>query len=380
MSCLFGFVGNETATAIARFEAEVFRVGARLIALGGCAFFLGCASGSSSSSSVERTFTNPVLERGADPWVFFNDGFYYYMHTTARNLTVWKTRSIADLQDAERKVVWTPPSSGPYARNVWAPEIHFLRGKWYIYFAADDGHNANHRTWVLENASPDPLQGEWVMKGKLTDATDRWAIDASVFENRGRLYVMWSGWEHETNGVQSIYLAAMKNPWTIEGPRVRISTPEYPWEKFGALTPNPQTGDPAQVDVNEGPQMLKRGNKLFVVYSASGCWTDNYCLGLLTANANSNLLDPVSWKKSPEPLLVTRPEAKAYAPGHCSFFKSPDAKEDWIIYHANPEPGQGCGRFRSPRAQRISWKADDTPDFGQPVPLDTPMRRPSGEQ
>jgi GH43 family beta-xylosidase len=116
---------------------------------------------------------------------------------------------------------------------------------------------------------------------------------------------------------------------------------------------------------------------LFLIYSASGCWTESYCLGMLTAHADSNLLDPASWKKSPEPVLTARPEAQAFAPGHCSFFKSPDGTEDWIIYHANSGPGQGCGRFRSPRAQRISWKADGTPDLGQPIPLATPIRRPS---
>jgi GH43 family beta-xylosidase len=101
---------------------------------------------------------------------------------------------------------------------------------------------------------------------------------------------------------------------------------------------------------------------------------------MLTADANSDLLNAASWKKSPRPVFSSRPEAQAYAPGHCSFFKSPDGKEDWVIYHANPEPGQGCGRFRAPRAQKISWKADGTPDFGQPLPLATPVLRPSGEK
>lgn len=330
--------------------------------------------------SATNTFTNPVLRSGADPWVFQKDGWYYYMNSMGQNLTLWKTRGIPDLRKAERKVVWRPPASGPFSKNLWAPEIHFLEGKWYIYFAADAGDNPSHRVWVLENAAPDPMQGEWVMKGKLTDATDRWAIDASVFENQGRLYAIWSGWEYETNGVQGIYIAAMKNPWTIEGPRAHISTPTFPWETVGDLQVNPANGDPAHVDVNEGPEMLKHGDKLFLIYSASGCWTEHYCLGMLSATVGSNLLDPASWKKSPEPLLVARPDAQAYAPGHCGFFKSPDGSEDWIIFHANSEPGQGCGHFRSPRAQKISWKPDGTPDFGQPIPLTTPIRRPAGEQ
>jgi len=325
-------------------------------------------------------FTNPLLPSGADPWVCQKDGVYYYMNTTGRNLTLWRTRHMPDLRHAEKKVVWQPPASGPYSKELWAPEIHFLAGKWYIYFAADAGRNPGHRIWVLENASPDPMAGEWVMKGKLADATDCWAIDATVFEHRGRMYAVWSGWEGATNGVQGIYIAAMQNPWTIEGPRTRISVPQYAWERVGDLQPNAARGDPAHVDVNEGPEILQRGDKLFLIYSASGCWTEQYCLGMLTASADQDLLESQSWKKSPEPVFTARPEAQAYAPGHCGFFQSPDGTEDWIIYHANSEPGQGCGRFRSPRAQRFSWKADGTPDFGRPIPLSTPLRRPAGEK
>ena len=329
-------------------------------------------SGGHSDSS--ETFTNPLLPAGADPWVTYEDGFYYYMHTTGHNLTLWKTRSLADLSAAEKKVVWTPPPSGPYAHGIWAPELHRLDGAWYIYFAADAGTNATHRLWVLENTAADPLQGTWVMKGKLAAPSDRWAIDGSVFAHEGRRYAVWSGWEGEVNGVQHLYIARMENPWTIEGERVMISTPTYPWEKVGDLP-----GDPPHVDVNEGPQVLKRNGRIFLVYSASGCWTDHYALGLLTADADSDLLDPAAWTKSPAPVFTSSPEAGAYGTGHHSFFTSPDGTEDWILYHANPEPGQGCGSHRSPRAQRFTWKADGTPDFGRPVPLGVPIRRPSGE-
>ena len=147
------------------------------------------------AQAAQGTFANPVLPSGPDPWVTFRDGYYYYMHTTGRNLTVWKTRSLADLATAEKKVVWTPPASGPCSRDIWAPELHFLQGKWYIYFAADDGANRSHRMWVVENPSTDPLEGEWTLKGKVADADDRWAIDGSVFESGKRMYMVWSGWE-----------------------------------------------------------------------------------------------------------------------------------------------------------------------------------------
>ncbi len=333
------------------------------------------------------TFTNPLLPTGPDPWVIVKDGVYYYMNTVGTNLTIWKTRSIADLKTAEKKVVWRPPSTGPYSHEVWAPELHFMEGKWYIYFAADAGTNQSHRLWVLENDAADPLQGQWTMKGKLADPSDKWAIDPTVFENRGKLYAAWSGWEGDVNGVQSIYIAEMENPWTIKGRRSRISTPEYPWEKMGDRSlkrdaeknPALDVEEPVHIDVNEGPEVLQHGDKIFMVYSASACWTDFYELGMLTANASDDLLDPASWKKSPGAVFWQSPKAHAYGSGHNSFFQSPDGKQDWIIYHANSEPNQGCATHRAPRAQPFTWKADGTPDFGRPVAAGVPIPRPSGE-
>jgi GH43 family beta-xylosidase len=241
--------------------------------------------------------------------------------------------------------------------------------------------------WVIENASPDPLQGEWTMKGKLADDSDKWAIDASVFENRGRMYAVWSGWQGDENGTQSIYIAELKNPWTIKGKRTRISTPNHTWEQVGDLplrggpeqNPGANTADPPHVNVNEGPEILQHGGKVFLIYSASGCWTNFYELGMASTSASSNLLKSSSWQKTALPVFWESPSAHAYGTGHNGFFKSPDGKEDWIIYHANSEPNQGCGGKRSPRAQPFTWKADGTPDFGRPVPIGKAIPAPSGE-
>ncbi len=332
------------------------------------------------SQAAPGTFTNPLLPRGADPWSIYKDGYYYYTHTTGNRLELWKTRSLADLEEAPHQTIWTPPASGPYSKNIWAPEIHFLAGKWYVYFAADDGKNKNHRLWVLENASSDPMQGTWTLKGKLADRTDKWAIDGSVFEHRGKLYLVWSGWEGDVNGRQDIYIARMKNPWILKGKRVLLSTPTYPWERDGDLPREAGSTEPAHVDVNEGPQVLRHRDQLFMVYSASGCWTDNYRLGMLTASAKSRLLRPASWRKHPEPVFQSSPDDGVFAPGHNSFFKSPDGTEDWILYHANDEPGQGCGRDRSPRAQKFTWNADGTPLFGKPLPTSAVLAVPSEKQ
>lgn len=329
-----------------------------------------------SVATAQGTFTNPLLPTGPDPWVEYHDGFYYYMNTTGKNLTLWKTRSMADLSTAPKKVIWTPPASGPYSHEIWAPEIHFLDGKWYVYFAADAGTNDSHRIWVIENAAPDPFQGDWTFKGKLADPADKWAIDASVFEDQGRLYFIWSGWDGDENGTQSIYIARLKNPWTVEGKRARLSTPEYPWEKVGDIPDYLKTGNPPHIDVNEGPEILKRDAKIFLVYSASACWTDYYSLGMLTADSGADLLNPTVWEKSSRPVFQGSDQSHVYATGHNSFFKSNDGKQDWILYHANSEPHQGCSWHRSPRAQPFTWNSDGTPDFGTPVPAGKALPRP----
>ncbi len=339
-----------------------------------CQLLFCCLPATNVVAQPAATFTNPLLPAGADPWCIFKNGFYYYTHTTGKNITIWKTKSIAQLGTAQKKIVFTPPATGPFSKEIWAPEIHFLRGKWYIYFAADSGNNVDHRLWVLENDAADPLDGEWKVKGKLTTPGDKWSIDGSVYEHNKELYLIWSGWEGDINFQQNIYICAMINPWTTTGERVKLSAPKLPWETHGDLD-NPN--DVPHVSVNEGPQILASNDKLFLIYSASGCWTEFYALGMLTASAESNLMDAASWEKSPQPVFKKNDANKVFAPGHNSFFKSPDGKEDWILYHANNKEGEGCGEFRSPRAQRFLWKPDGSPDFGIPVNTSQAIKIPS---
>lgn len=330
-----------------------------------------------AQDAAKKTFTNPILPSGADPWIMYKDGYYYYTNTSGNALTLRRTRNIADLANAPKTVVWTPPAGTMYSKEIWAPEIHFLQNKWYMYFAADDGKNDHHRLYVIENSSADPMKGEWTFKGQITDATNKWAIDGSVFSHKGQLYFIWSGWEGDHNGQQDIFIAKMKNPYTIEGKRVKISSPQYAWEKNGDLD---KSGDPPHVNVNEGPEVLVHDNKLYLIYSASGCWTDDYALGMLSASANADPLDPASWTKHPEPVFKGSKDNSVYAPGHNSFFKSPDGREDWILYHANPAPGCGCGGKRSPRMQRFTWNQDGTPNFGIPVKEGMELPVPSGSK
>ncbi len=332
------------------------------------------AQTASAGVSSGGAFKNPLLPSGPDPWVISYKGMYYYMNTTGRNLTIWATKDVTDLKNAQKKVVWTPPATGPYSKDIWAPELHRLDGRWYLYFAADDGHNESHRIYALENPSENPLEGDWAFKGQVNDPTNKWAIDASVFEVRGQRYMIWSGWKGDSDGEQDIFLAHMRNPWTIDSERVEVSSPQYPWEHVGDLPDRPTL---PHVEVNEGPEMLQHGDDLFLVYSGSACWTDYYALGVLRAKAGDDLLQPSSWHKYDHPFLKQDPENSVFGTGHNGFFKSPDGKQDWIVYHANSARHEGCGSMRSPRAQPFTWNADGTPNFGRALATDTPLEKPS---
>ncbi len=318
----------------------------------------------SPNVNAQKTFANPLLEYGPDPYSTYHEGYYYYTHTMQDRLVLFKTKNLADLKNAEKKTIWIAPKNTDYSAEIWAPEFHFIKGKWYVYFAADNGSNNTHRMYVLENDSKDPMKGDWLFKGKIAAQTDKWAIDGNVFTYKKQLYMIWSGWEGDTNGQQNIYIAKMKSPTEIESDRVLISSPKNQWELHGALHDDV---NPPQVNVNEGPQFLSHKNKVFIIFSASGCWTDNYSLGLLTFTGKDNLLEPSSWIKSETPILSQSHQTKVYAPGHNSFFKSPNGKEDWILYHANSNPGEGCGMKRSPRMQQIKWGINGNPVIGDPV-------------
>jgi GH43 family beta-xylosidase len=320
--------------------------------------------------TVDTSFTNPLLSSGPDPWVIQKDTLYYYSNTLGNRISVYQTNKMSALSGSRITTVWTPPVSGPYSKEIWAPEIHFLQNKWYVYFAADDGSNLNHRIYAIECDDADPMTGTWTFKGKIADtADDRWAIDASVFEYNAQMYMIWSGWPGSVNTEQDIYIARMKDPLTIEGARVKISSPTNDWEKAGA--------PPA---VNEGPEaIINPSGQLVLTFSASGCWTDNYALGFLLLKSGGDPLNPADWTKSATPIFQTVPGNGAYSPGHNGFFTSRDGKESWIIYHANALAGQGCGDTRSPRMQKYTWNADGTPNFGAPVKINEQLHKPGGE-
>lgn len=322
------------------------------------------------AGSVSKTFMNP-LRKGADPFITKYKGKYYTVFNEKGGFAVTESRFLTRFE--KKEVVWTPPANAWNSFNLWAPEIHNLNGKWYIYYAGS-GHRGEpfyaQRTGVLESDNP---FGPYIDKGKFYTGDDPglkkdncWAIDMTVLQHEGKMYAIWSGWErlhdhHDVN--QNLYIAEMKNPWTV-GKRVLLSKPELDWER----------GD--HIVLQEGPQLLKHGDDVFILYSTRGSWTEHYKLGQLRLSKGAkDLLDPRSWEKSLQP--VFQGTSSVHGLGHASMTTSPDDKEYWIYYHSKAEIGGGWNN-REVYLQRFDFDKNGNPVFGAPKGRGE-MKRPSGE-
>lgn len=310
--------------------------------------------------ALSAVASEPLIAQRADPQVFKHTDDYYYFAATVPaydRIELRRSETLTGLGKADAVTVWRAHKEGPMARHIWAPEIHFIDGKWYIYFAAGSSQDKwAIRIYVLSNASANPLAGDWKEEGQLNTGWESFALDATTFEHKGTRYLAWAQHTPSIEGNTDIYIAKMESPTKITGKAVKLSHPELPWEIIG-------------FKVNEGPAILKKNGRIFMTYSASA--TDaNYCLGMLTADENADLLDPKSWQKSQKPVLATNAELKLFGPGHNSFTVDKDGS-DVLVFHArsyrdikgdplnNPD--------RSTYLRKVEWNADGTPRFDGPL-------------
>ena len=346
--------------------SAVRRVLAVMALTAAAAMLAGCAPRPPAArpTADAATFENPIKVAGADPFVVQWKGSYLLIES--RDGGIWITRSarndLTDFDSGSQVKIWSAPADGPDCADVWAPELHAIGDRWYVYFAATtcDKNNANHRMFVLESSSADPL-GSYVDKGRISDAADRWAIDGTQFAWQGKRYFVWSGWPGRKNGQQNLYIARMSSATKLVGTGVLLAEPTEPFERNA-------------MPIEEGPEALIHGGVLRVVYSASGSWTDDYCLGMLTFRGGDPL-DRAAWTKSPKPVFAS--SAAVFGPGHGSFVKSPDGTQDWLVYHSARYSGAGWDRVIN--AQPFTWRSDGSPDFGRPIGPDTHQKLPSGQ-
>jgi GH43 family beta-xylosidase len=337
---------------------------------------IGCtraATVASPAAAPSCTFANP-LGAGADPWVVRRGNSYYFIKSQDRRIRVASANHLADVFTAPARAVWTAPDTGWNRTNIWAPELHFIDGRGYIYYAAGRSGPpfTSQHAGVLQSTGDDPF-GPYVDRGMLytgdsvgTGGGDRWSIDLTVGRIGGRDYAVWSGWAQNAptdRTPQQLYIAPMENPWTIAANRVLLSAPDADWERGPEL------------DLQEGPELLRHGRDVFIVYSTRDSWLKEYALGQLRLrDTSANPLDPRSWTKTGP---VFTGNARVYGVGHASFVTTPDESEQWIVYHSKDSPAPGWKR--SVRMQSLQWSGDGAPSFGAAASDGERIPLPSGD-
>jgi GH43 family beta-xylosidase len=280
-------------------------------------------------NGVITEYNKPFIEQRADPYVYRHaDGNYYFTASVPDydKIILRKSPTLQGLADAEEKCIWTKHESGDMSKHIWAPELHYIDGKFYIYFAASRAEEIwRLRPYILECTGQDPLNDEWIEKGMIQRSDDdiysfkSFSLDSTILENKGELYYIWAEKVAAGIGISNLYIAKMESPTKLSTAQVLLTTPDYDWERV-------------DIWVNEGPAVLKKDGKIFLTYSASATG-ECYCLGMLSIDEDDDLLDPRAWEKEKKPVLASDREKGFYGPGHNSFTKLPDGR-DVCVFHA----------------------------------------------
>jgi len=306
----------------------------------------------------------PIILQRADPCIRrFTDGWYYFTASVPAydRIELRRARTIAGLPTAPPVDVWKKPDTGPFSELIWAPEIHHLFGAWHVYFAAAPSRAIKddlfqHRMYVISTTAANPLEGKWSSPVRVDTGIDSFCLDATAFTHRGATYYVWAQKDPAIRGNSNLYIARMASATSLATPPVRLSVPEFEWEIRGFW-------------VNEGPSVLVRHGRVFISYSASAT-DENYCMGLLHAREDADLLDPRRWTKSPQPVFRTDYEHKIYGPGHNSFTVAEDGETDLLVYHARTYTEIAGDPLWDPNrhtyVKPLKWNAQGLPVFGRP--------------
>ncbi len=306
----------------------------------------------------------PLILQRADPCIRRHlDGWYYFTASVPAydRIELRRARSIAGLVSAPTVDVWHKPDAGPCSELIWAPEIHRVFGAWHVYFAAAPSRAIKddlfqHRMYVISTPAENPLAGTWSDPVRIETGIDSFSLDATTFTHRGSTYYVWAQKDPAIPGNSNLYIARMASATQLATKPVRLSVPEYDWETRGFR-------------VNEGPSVVIRHGRVFLSYSASAT-DENYCMGLLCAPDDADLLDPHHWTKSPEPVFRTDYEHKIYGPGHNSFTVAEDGTTDLLVYHARTYTEIVGDPLWDPNrhtyVKPLRWDAAGMPLFGRP--------------
>ncbi len=309
---------------------------------------------------------DPFVGKGSDGYYYFTASYPMYGKDDTEGydrIILRRAKSIDALADAEEKIIWDEKDSDKSFRFIWAPEIHEINGKWYVLFAASGSEN---NVWdidchIIMCKGKDPCNDQWIDLGKFKAyegdefSFRGFSLDMTHFECSGKHYVAWA----QNGGNSNVYIATINphEPWKTTCPAMLLTKPEYDWEKVN-------------IPVNEGAAAMIHNGRIFLAFSASATGPE-YCIGLMYADENADLMNINSWTKLSTPLLTSDDLDGEYGPGHNSFVK--DENDDWIfVYHSRDEKCYNgeCGfsdgdplydPCRSARKRKVLWDKNGFP-------------------
>jgi len=277
-------------------------------------------------------YSDVWIPQRADPYVYrHTDGSYYFTASLPKydGIALRKSDTLTGLAAASETLVWKKHESGPMSEHIWAPELHYINGQWYIYFAGGEAEDVwKIRPYVIHCKGENPIEDEWEELGMLQCADDdefsfrAFSLDTTIFENKGEYYAVWAEKVGVGKQISNLYIARMEAPNKMATVQVLLTTPDYDWERIGFW-------------VNEGPAVIKNDGKIYLTYSASETGVD-YCMGMLSVDEKDDLLDPSNWKKERYPVLRTDEKLGIYGPGH-NCFTLDEAGNPIMVFHARTE-------------------------------------------
>ncbi len=323
-------------------------------------------------------FEFPTMWHKADPAVCRWQGKYYFISTNDlddnRTLYIRAADSLPGLATAQQVCILDNETYPHLGNLLWAPEMHVIGGRLYIFHAGTPGPFGQEQCHVmaLRDVHANPLKADsWEMPRRVVRADGSMlydkgiTLDMTVFWSAQRLYAVWSQRQFDPVDLGAwLYIAELdpEKPWQLLTEPQVLTVPEYGWENNHTF-------------VVEGPFALYRSGSLpgsgclpgsgRIILTYSGALVDStYAVGMMSMADGADPLDPSSWTKENYPLLTSRSVEGEFGPGHNAYVTDEDGLV-WNTYHARPgirEHGgkQGFGP-RSSGIRRVHFNAEDFP-------------------
>ena len=106
---------------------------------------------------AQTPYNMPFIPQRADPFITHIDGQFWFTASVPAydRIVLRRSETLAGLCSAEETTVWTAHIAGPMSKHIWAPELHRIDGRWYLYFAAGEKEDIwKIRPWLLRCEGP----------------------------------------------------------------------------------------------------------------------------------------------------------------------------------------------------------------------------------